>query len=197
LQPSAEALRKQRVKEAARTAAAQASDGKTRSQRVYEAYSKKIKPAAHPHSARRQNRQQAPRTAEASRDKEDIINLTQQQEAVIQVLLEGSSAFVTGPAGSGKTVLLQALVNRLASKHNGRFIAVTATTGIAASHIKGSTLHSWAGCGLAKADASRLAEQVQADAEALARWKQTKVLIVDEGEQCVWAPGLLADIALS
>lgn len=182
MQPSAEALRKQRIYQAARTAAAQASDGKTRAQRVYEAHSRKIKPAVDL-SSRRQNRQQSPKPAEAAREKEEVVNLTQQQEQVVQALLEGCSAFVTGPAGSGKTVLLRALVSRLATLHDARSIAVTATTGIAASHIKGGTLHSWAGCGLAKGNAASLAKQVQADVEALARWKQTKVLIVDEGEE--------------
>lgn len=49
-------------------------------------------------------------------------------------------------AGTGKTHLLNLVVAYL--KHDGGTVTVTASTGIAACHVGGVTLHSWAGCGV-------------------------------------------------
>ena len=55
---------------------------------------------------------------------------------------------MTGPAGSGKTYLLNQFVRHLRSKKIG--VAVTASTGIAATHLRGRTIHSWSGIGIKK-----------------------------------------------
>lgn len=68
------------------------------------------------------------------------------QQLALEVLLSGESAFVTGPAGSGKTYLLNQFI-RLA-KHEGKHVSVTASTGIAATHLGGTTIHSWSGIGV-------------------------------------------------
>lgn len=55
-----------------------------------------------------------------------------------------------GDAGTGKSFLLNQIVAELQTKHGdefGRLVAVTAATGIAATHINGSTVHSALGCG--------------------------------------------------
>lgn len=54
---------------------------------------------------------------------------------------------LTGPAGSGKTYVLADFIKR--AKRVGRSVAVTATTGLAASHLGGTTIHSWSGIGVA------------------------------------------------
>ena len=81
--------------------------------------------------------------------------------------------------------MLATLTDALRKQHfctpQQRFVAVTATTGIAASLVNGVTLHSWAGCGLAKRSAELLAKRLEGT-EAYARWLHTKVLIVDEGQ---------------
>ena len=86
--------------------------------------------------------------------------------------------FLTGRAGSGKTFLLNSYVNYLREKKIG--VAVTASTGIAATHIDGMTIHSWSGIGIhdslspdmihALADSKRLRD----------RFIRTEVLIIDE-----------------
>lgn len=54
--------------------------------------------------------------------------------------------FLTGPAGSGKTHVLNQFVKY--ARDNGKKVAVTASTGLAATHLGGNTIHSWAGIGI-------------------------------------------------
>ncbi len=65
-----------------------------------------------------------------------------QQEA-LDILKLGYSVFLTGPAGSGKTFLLNKYIEYLGE--NRIKVGITASTGIAATHINGRTIHSWSG----------------------------------------------------
>ena len=62
------------------------------------------------------------------------------------ILDSGLSVFLTGPAGSGKTYVLNAFVKE--ARAQGKSVAVTASTGIAATHLGGNTIHSWSGIGI-------------------------------------------------
>lgn len=53
---------------------------------------------------------------------------------------------LTGAAGTGKTYLLNEFIRR--SRRRGKHVAVTATTGLAATHLNGSTIHAWSGIGV-------------------------------------------------
>ncbi|XP_050713556.1 ATP-dependent DNA helicase PIF1-like [Eriocheir sinensis] len=101
--------------------------------------------------------------------------LTQEQKRVIQAVHSGHNVFFTGSAGTGKSFLLQRLLGSLPPDTT----FVTASTGIAASHIGGATLHSFAGIG--KGDDS-LAQCVRlASRKTVAQqWRKCKHLIVDE-----------------
>jgi ATP-dependent DNA helicase PIF1 len=68
------------------------------------------------------------------------------QELALQILLSGESALLTGPAGSGKTYVLSQFIRQ--AKRRGKHVSVTATTGLAATHLGGSTIHSWSGIGI-------------------------------------------------
>ena len=68
------------------------------------------------------------------------------QGLALEVLLAGESAFVTGPAGTGKTYLLNQFVKL--AKYEGKHVSVTATTGLAATHLGGTTIHAWSGIGI-------------------------------------------------
>ena len=68
------------------------------------------------------------------------------QGLALEILLAGESALLTGPAGTGKTFVLNQFI-RL-SKADGKHVSVTATTGLAATHLGGTTIHSWAGIGI-------------------------------------------------
>jgi len=88
------------------------------------------------------------------------------------------NVFLTGPAGSGKTYLIKAIV-RHCNKINKR-IAVTAMTGSAAYLINGRTLHSWAGIKLGKEPKEELLEKVYKSYRSRVNWKYVDILIIDE-----------------
>jgi len=68
------------------------------------------------------------------------------QDEALNILKQGHNAYITGPAGSGKTYLLNQYIEYLADKKVDT--AVTASTGIAATHMNGVTIHSWSGMGI-------------------------------------------------
>ncbi|KAJ3160664.1 hypothetical protein HDU86_000423 [Geranomyces michiganensis] len=87
----------------------------------------------------------------SKRTKPKVFLLSGEQEMVSQLVVEKrESLFFTGSAGTGKSVLLRELIKRLQGKYSRDEIGVTASTGIAACNIGGTTLHSFSGCGLAK-----------------------------------------------
>lgn len=68
-----------------------------------------------------------------------------QQEA-LTLLKMGKNVFLTGPAGSGKTFVLNSYITYL--QERGVEVAITASTGIAATHLGGMTIHAWSGIGI-------------------------------------------------
>jgi ATP-dependent exoDNAse (exonuclease V) alpha subunit len=68
-----------------------------------------------------------------------------QQEA-LAIMHSGASVLLTGAAGTGKTHTLNAFIRQARSL--GKSVSVTATTGLAATHLGGNTIHSWAGIGI-------------------------------------------------
>ncbi|TXD98352.1 AAA family ATPase [Psychrobacter frigidicola] len=100
------------------------------------------------------------------------------QSSALDILKTGQNVFLTGSAGSGKTYTLNQYINYLRARRVP--VAVTASTGIAATHMSGTTIHSWSGIGikdeLSERDLTNLArKQFLAD-----RLKDTQVLIIDE-----------------
>jgi ATP-dependent DNA helicase PIF1 len=67
--------------------------------------------------------------------------LSEEQAAVLDKALNGDSVFFTGSAGTGKSYLLKKILAGLPTA--GTY--VTASTGVAACHIGGTTLHGFAG----------------------------------------------------
>lgn len=115
--------------------------------------------------------------------KQSAISLSNEQEHVKKLVCEkGQSVFFTGPAGTGKSVLMRAIIQELKKKYvkEPERLAVTASTGLAACNIGGMTLHSFAGIGLGKDDAQTLVKKIRRNPKAKNRWMRTRVLIVDE-----------------
>lgn len=68
------------------------------------------------------------------------------QALALEVMLSGENVLLTGPAGAGKTYVLNEFIR--AAKKEKKVVAVTATTGLAATHLGGNTIHSWSGIGV-------------------------------------------------
>jgi ATP-dependent exoDNAse (exonuclease V) alpha subunit len=100
------------------------------------------------------------------------------QATALSILKAGGNVFLTGEPGSGKTYLVNAYIRYLRD-HDIR-VAITASTGIAATHIGGSTIHSWSGIGIRTALSAHDVETI-ANTDRLAKQIQnTHVLIIDE-----------------
>lgn len=71
------------------------------------------------------------------------------QPEVLARLLKRENIFISGLAGSGKTTVINRFTELIDAEYEGTFnVAVTASTGIAATLIGGTTIHSWAGLGI-------------------------------------------------
>lgn len=105
--------------------------------------------------------------------------LNDEQVRAWKLAMDDHSVFLTGRAGCGKSFLVRALVAALRS-HSGLSVAVVASTGIAASHIGGVTLHSFAGIGMGKQGCGELVDRVRSNRKAAARWRATDVIVIDE-----------------
>jgi len=100
------------------------------------------------------------------------------QEEVFQILKMGANVFLTGPAGSGKTFLLNEYIRYLRSKRVN--VAVTASTGIAATHLGGITIHSWCGMGINQSLNDAQMKNLKENEYLTLRIMYAKVLIIDE-----------------
>ena len=70
------------------------------------------------------------------------------QDRALSILKSGGNVFLTGEPGSGKTHTINRYVAYL--REHDIEPAITASTGIAATHIGGMTIHSWSGIGIKK-----------------------------------------------
>ncbi len=100
------------------------------------------------------------------------------QDQAFTLLTMGKNILLTGAAGSGKTFL----VNRFISycREHGISLAVTASTGIAATHIGGMTIHSWSGLGIRDTLSDDEIEDLVSREYLAKRFVKTSVLIIDE-----------------
>lgn len=98
------------------------------------------------------------------------------QDLAGRILEYGQSVLLTGPAGSGKTYVLNAFIRR--ARTAGKHVAVTATTGLAATHLSGSTIHAWSGIGIHDSLPPFFAENLsQSRRETIIK---TDILVIDE-----------------
>lgn len=106
----------------------------------------------------------------------DLHKMSPGQKAVIAAIEARDSVFFTGCAGTGKSFLLNHIIRSLPK--DGTF--VTASTGIAAVAIGGTTIHSFAGIGLGDLPTAELVSRVKSSRDARKRWQTCKTLILDE-----------------
>lgn len=109
------------------------------------------------------------------------VALTREQQLVIKLVVNKRlNVFYTGSAGTGKSVILKTLIDRLSSQFGRESVAVTASTGLAAATVGGTTLHRWCGIGLGSASVDYLVNYIKKQRQILSVWRFTKVLIIDE-----------------
>ena len=112
---------------------------------------------------------EAPEKAKAS-------SLSDEQKGILKHVMEGKSCYFSGRAGSGKSHLLRAIIERAPAGET----FITGTTGIGAINIGGTTLHSFAGIGLGEEPVEVLKERVGRSRNASQNWAACSLLIIDE-----------------
>ncbi|MFA5004118.1 MAG: AAA family ATPase [Candidatus Saccharimonadales bacterium] len=100
------------------------------------------------------------------------------QLQALRVMLDGGSVFLTGAPGAGKTYVLNQFV-RTATRA-GKNVAVTASTGIAATHIGGTTIHSWSGLGIKDALSEYDLDHLKQNNRLIKRYNAADILVIDE-----------------
>jgi ATP-dependent DNA helicase PIF1 len=109
------------------------------------------------------------------------MELSLEQQYALNKFKQGENLFITGPGGTGKTRLIQTLVQHMMT-HNIKF-QVCALTGCAAillDNCKARTLHSWAGIGIANGPKEKIVTSVIRNRRKSSNWKKVHVLIIDE-----------------
>ena len=108
--------------------------------------------------------------------KKKTIVLSKKQELAVEMMCKRKSIFLTGPGGTGKSLVLSIYEKR---EYN-RVIAKTATTGTAAILLNGTTLYSYLGIGTGELSVDMLIREIKKKKHILKRWIDLDVLIIDE-----------------
>lgn len=100
------------------------------------------------------------------------------QSAALDTLKTGGNVFLTGEPGAGKTYVINQYIAWLEAA--GLSVAITASTGIAATHIGGMTIHSWSGLGIRDTLTPYDLDKIATNEKVSRRAKKANVLIIDE-----------------
>lgn len=100
------------------------------------------------------------------------------QNTALDILKSGKNVFLTGSAGAGKTYVLNQYIAHL--QEHGVATAITASTGIAATHINGQTIHSWSGVGIKEIVTQKDLEKIAKKKPLREKIEKARVLIIDE-----------------
>ena len=100
------------------------------------------------------------------------------QSEALSILKTGSHVFLTGEPGSGKSHTINEYVAYLRAR--GIEPAITASTGIAATHIGGMTIHSWSGIGIRPKLGKDDLHAIASSRHIAKRVRCANVLIIDE-----------------
>ncbi|KAJ0118805.1 DNA repair and recombination protein pif1 [Diaporthe amygdali] len=109
--------------------------------------------------------------------------LSAEQENVLRMVVDDErNIFFTGSAGTGKSLLLRAIIAALRKKfaEKSECLAVCASTGMAAQNIGGTTIHAWGAVTPGIFDLDKQISFIKTCRPAHRRWKMVKVLIIDE-----------------
>ncbi|MDO8520994.1 MAG: helix-turn-helix domain-containing protein [bacterium] len=100
------------------------------------------------------------------------------QDTALTIMKTGANVFLTGEPGSGKTHTVNAYIRYL--REHDIEPSITASTGIAATHVGGMTIHSWGGIGIRKTVTEYDLDALAAIEPLVRRMMRAKVLIIDE-----------------
>eukprot|EP00980_Cylindrotheca_fusiformis_P010930 scaffold2499_cov125-Cylindrotheca_fusiformis.AAC.21 len=101
--------------------------------------------------------------------------LSDKQREALELIQEGSNVFITGVAGTGKSLLLRRALAYFEQNYNQRQYVAVGPTGPTAIALEGQTIHSFAGIGIPHiySDFMKVKSKKK-------HWKELKVMVLDE-----------------
>jgi len=108
----------------------------------------------------------------------DDTMLSDEQTEALNHITQGHNVFVTGVAGTGKSLVLKKALEYIQNNYDSKEYVAVAPTGSAAIALEGQTMHSFAGIGIPKiyTDFSK----TKSNKKIANRWKDLKILVLDE-----------------
>lgn len=100
------------------------------------------------------------------------------QTKALSILKSGKNVFLTGSAGAGKTYTLNKYIQHLRERNIS--VSITASTGIAATHIDGMTIHAWSGIGIKNTMSSSDLSEMKTKKYLKDNLENCQVLVIDE-----------------
>lgn len=100
------------------------------------------------------------------------------QSQALTILKTGANVFLTGEPGAGKTHTIRTYIQYL--RDHGIEPSITASTGIAATHLHGMTIHAWSGLGVKTSLSMYDLDALSTKEYLVRRIASAKVLIIDE-----------------
>jgi len=100
------------------------------------------------------------------------------QRLALNLMKAGNNVFFTWQAWSGKTYVLNQFIER--AKEQWLPLALTASTGIAATHVWWTTIHAWSWLGIKESLSDEDIDTIMSKIFVVQAIKKAKILIVDE-----------------
>lgn len=100
------------------------------------------------------------------------------QGEALNILKTGANAFLTGEPGAGKTHTVNTYISWLRS--HAIEPSICASTGIAATHVGGMTIHAWSGLGIREYLTASDLDAISSKEHVVRRISKASVLIIDE-----------------
>jgi ATP-dependent DNA helicase PIF1 len=106
------------------------------------------------------------------------LTMSEEQEQALEYIRRGENVFVTGVAGTGKSMVLKAALDYLSNALRPNQYVAVAPTGAAAVAVEGQTIHSFASIGIPKT--YKDFEKSKRNKATAKHWRALKVLVIDE-----------------
>jgi ATP-dependent DNA helicase PIF1 len=104
--------------------------------------------------------------------------LSDEQALALDLIREGRNVFLTGVAGTGKSLVLKKALEYVKETYEHNEYVAVAPTGSTAIALEGQTVHSFAGIGIPKIYTDF--RKMKSNKKIKKRWENLKILVLDE-----------------